>query len=305
IEAVNEATLSAQTTGRVLEVNFDVGDYVQRGAIILRLSDQEQTSRVQAAEGALAEAMAGLSEARLVDQRNQDLIERKLIARAEIDRTTAALLASTARVDSATAALSEARENLSYTVVTAPYAGTVVKRFVQPGESVSPGTPLMTGLSLEQLRVVVNLPQQQINALRAYQRARVLLPADRSVAATSLRIPPQASSDTHTFRVLVSMPEADYGVFPGSLVKVAFVVGEENRLLAPASAIVQRSEVTGAYVLDEEGYVGFRYVRLGPKTPAGSYIVMAGLVAGDQVALDPIKAGIAYKRQIDSTSVQE
>ena len=113
-------------------------------------------------------------------------------------------------------------------MIRAPYSGIVVKRNVEVGETVTVGRALMTGLSLEHLRAVVEIPQQHIGPLRQHRKARVILPGGRSVPATELRIPPSADPDTHTFRVLVTLPEGDYGVFPGSLVKVAFVSGEER-----------------------------------------------------------------------------
>ena len=177
----------------------------------------------------------------------------------------------------------------------APYAGTVAVRHVQIGETVGPGQPLMSGLSLEQLRVVVEIPQQHIHPLREHRKARVVLPGARSVAAAALRIPPSADPTTHTFRVRVNLPEGVPDVFPGMLVKVAFVSGEDERLLVPEAAIVRRGEVTGVYVVDD-GRVSLRYVRTG--TPfEGQVPVLAGLTAGDRVATDPIAAGIAYKNQ--------
>ncbi|MCB1691695.1 MAG: efflux RND transporter periplasmic adaptor subunit [Pseudomonadales bacterium] len=297
LEAVAEATVSAQTTGRVKEIRFDVGDYVPRGEIILTLTDTEQKSAVKAAQGSLEEAKARLGEAKLTYDRSKDLMDRKLIARADLDKAQAELNSAEARVSSAEAALASAKESLDYTVIRAPYAGTVVKRHVQPGETVAPGQPLMTGLSLERLRAIVDLPQKQIAAVRQYHHARVLLPGRDGVDAENLRIPPQADRNTHTFRILVELPEGDYGVFPGFLVKVAFVIGEESRLIVPDIALVRRGEVTGAYVIGRDGKVTFRYVRVGAGTGDGKVPVLAGLAAGEEVAIDPIAAGIVYKDQ--------
>ncbi len=300
IEAVNQSTVAAQTSGRVVELPFDVGDYVEKGSLIVRLTGTEQGARVEAAEGALAEARARLAEAQLAYDRTKEVYDKKLIAKAQFDRAAADYNSARARLDAAQAALAEAREGLGYTVIRAPYSGTVVARHVQMGEAVAPGKPLMTGLSLEHLRAVVEIPQQHIGPLRRHAAARVILPNDRSVDAAELRIPPNADSATHTFRVLVTLPQGEHGVFPGTLVKVAFVSGEERRLLVPASAIVHRGEVTGAYVVDPSGRIGLRYLRTGTPAADGRVAVLSGLVAGERVALDPIAAGIAYKNQAQS-----
>jgi RND family efflux transporter MFP subunit len=298
IEAVNQSTVAAQTSGRVVELPFDVGDYVEQAAIIARLTSSEQSARVAAAEGSLGEAEARLAEAELAYQRTRDVFDKKLIAKAQLDTAAANLDSARARLEAAQAALREAREGLGYTVVRAPYAGIVAARHVQLGETVTPGRILMTGVSLEHLRVAVEIPQQDIGPLRDHRKARVILPDRRSLTAGELRIPPSADSATHTFRVLVPLPEGDHGVFPGTLVKVAFVSGEDQRLLVPAAAVVRRGEVTGVYIVDEAGSVSLRYVRTGTPDPLGRVPVLAGVVAGERVATDTIAAGIAYKDQL-------
>lgn len=303
VEAVNESTVAAQTGGRVVELPYDVGDFVPKDALIVRLTDAEQQSRAEGAAGTLAEARARFTEARLEFQRVQDLYERKLIARAELDRASANLESAEARVNAARAAVEEAREQLSYTEIRAPYAGTVVERHVQLGETVAPGTTLLTGLSLEHLRVAVEIPQQHIGPLRRHHQARVILNGD-SVEASDLRIPPKADPSTHTFRVLVMLPEGDHGVYPGTLVKVAFVSGLEDRLLVPAAAVIRRGELTGVYVVDYQDNVGLRYVRTGTPTADGMAPVLSGLHPGEQVALDPLAAGIVYKRQNAGTGAR-
>ncbi len=182
-------------------------------------------------------------------------------------------------------------------MIRAPYAGIVVARHVQLGETVAPGRQLMTGLSLEHLRAVVEIPQQHIGPLRRHRKARVILPDGASVAAAELRIPPSADPSTHSFRVLVTLPPGEHGVFPGTLVKVAFVSGEEERVLIPPESIVRRGEVTGVYVVGADGRIGLRYLRVGTATADGRVPVLAGLAAGERVATDPIAAGIAYKQQ--------
>lgn len=297
VEAVNESTVAAQTGGRVTALPFDVGDFVPKGELIVRLTDTEQRARVEAARGALAEARARLAEAQVAYDRTRGIFERQLVSRADMDRATADLDSARARVDSTRAALAEAEENLGYTEIRAPYAGTVVERHVRLGETVAAGSPLMTGLSLEHLRVVVDIPQQHIGPLRRHAQARILLPDGGSVAADTLRIPPRADAATHTFRVLVGLPEGDHGVFPGTLAKVAFVSGEESRVLIPERALVRRGELTAAYVVDGSERVSLRHLRVGTPTLDGRVPVLAGLAPGDRVAVDPIEAGIAYKQQ--------
>lgn len=303
VEAVNQSTVAAQTTGRVVELPFDVGDHVEQGETIARLTSAEQSARADAATSALDEAQARLDEAQRVYERRREVFEKQLIARAQLDAAAANLDSARARVEAAEAALREAREGLAYTVVRAPYSGVVAARHVQLGESVTPGKALMTGLSLAQLRVVVDIPQRSIGPLREHRKARVILPDGRSLAASGLRLPPGADPATHTFRVLVTLPEGDHGVFPGTLVKVAFLSGTDEALLVPDNVLVRRGELTGIYIVEDDR-VSLRYVRTGTPQASGRVPLLTGVAAGERVATDIIAAGIAYKDQANAQGVQ-
>lgn len=300
IEAANQATVAAQTSGRVLELPYDVGDYVERGSVIVRLRDTEQRARADSATAALTDARARLAEAQLAYERIKDVFEKNMVAKATYDKALADVQSARARTEAASSAAEEAREGLAYTTIRAPYSGIVVARHIEVGEIAAAGKPLMTGLSLEELRVVVDIPREHIGPLRKHRRARVILPSGESLVAEALRVPPAADPNTQSFRVQVTLPKGDHGVFPGTLVKVAFVTGEQSQLLAPAAAIVRRGEITGVYVESEQGRVSFRYIRTGTPSADGRVPVVAGLAAGEKIALDPIAAGVAYKRQASS-----
>ncbi len=92
------------------------------------------------------------------------------------------------------------------------------------------------------------------------------------------------------------MPEGIEGLFPGMFVKVSLVTGEKQVLMVPVQSAVYRSEVTAIYVIAEDGTVNFRHVRLGSKGKT-FLAVLSGLVEGEQVALDPIQAGIVAMQQ--------
>lgn len=299
LEAVYQSTVAAQTNARVEELPFDVGDYVEKGEVIVRFRATEQQARAASAQAAVREAEARLADARSEYQRVKDLTARDVLAKSALDKATAALKSTQAQVEAARAAAREAGEQAEHTVVRAPYAGIVVARHIEVGETATVGKPLMTGLSLEHLRAVVDVPQQAIGAVHARRKARVILPDGSSVEATQLRIPPAADAQTHTFRVLATLPEGQHGdpqsVFPGTLVKVAFVRDERTALRVPASALVRRSELTAVYVVDERQRPALRYVSVGAAAADGRVPVLSGLSAGERIAADPLAAAQLLK----------
>lgn len=299
LEAAQRSTVSAQTSGRVLEVKFDVDDFVHQGDVIVRFSDAEQRARLAAAKANVSGGRARLIQAQKEYDRTKRIFARKLVAKSAMDKATAELNAAKARASAAEAGLQEAQEQLDHTVVRAPYSGIVVQRLVEVGEAVRAGTPLMTGLSLEHLRAVVELPQNLIEKVRAIGKAYLVMPgaSARRVEADKLVIFPYADPVSHTFKVRVNLPAGIKGLFPGMLVKIGFVTGETRGLLVPARAIVHRSEVTGVYVVDADGKLSLRQIRLGERRANGMFEVLAGLQPGERVALDPIRAGVMLKEQ--------
>ncbi|ALP52880.1 RND transporter [Candidatus Tenderia electrophaga] len=296
IEAVHQSTVSAQIVGRVVEINYDVDDFVPKGSVILRFRDSEQRARLEQAQASLQETQARLKEAQDEYSRVKDIYAKKLVAKAELDKAEAGLKAARARVEAAAARLAEGQEQLDHTVIKAPFAGVVTQRHVELGETVGVGQPLMTGFSFEHLRATTQIPQAFVTAVREHGEARISLPDGKRVAAESLRVFPFADEQSHAFNVRVNLPQGDHGVYPGMFVKVAFVTGDAERVLIPAVAVVKRSELTGVYVVDAAGTVSLRQLRIGARHDE-QVDVLAGLEVGEQVALDPIAAGIALKQQ--------
>jgi RND family efflux transporter MFP subunit len=293
VEATNQATMSAQTAGRIVELPYDVNDYVEAGAVIVRFTNVEQQSGQRRAQAQIASAQAAFDEAQANYKRIAEIYERKLVAKAQLDQATAQRDGARAALEAAQAALREASQQVDYTVVRAPYSGIVTKRFVQVGESVQAGQPLIAGLSLNELRINVQVPQSVVDAIRRYHAADVLLDSagTRRVAAAKLTIFPYADSDTHTFSVRLDLPAQETGLYPGMTVKAAFAVGEAQRLLIPASALLERSELTGVYVLNGDE-IALRQVRTGHRF--GDRIeVLAGLADGERIAADPNAAALA------------
>lgn len=295
IEAVNQATVSAQTSGRIAELPFDVNDFVDEGAVIMRFTDTEQRAALERANAALAESQARLDEARQEFERVSNMFENATVSQARFDQAKANRDAAQARLAAARSGVKSAQEQLEYTVVRAPYAGIVSQRHVELGEVVNPGQPLISGLSLQSLRVNVDVPQSMFHAVHTIGKAYVYID-DQRIAAADLTFFPVADSAANTFKVRVNLPDGAATLYPGMFVKVGFVVGETRRLLVPVEAIVRRSELTATYVVDEDA-VALRQVRIGRRYD-DSIEILAGLNEGERVAIDPVAAGIYLKEHV-------
>ncbi|MCP3689393.1 MAG: efflux RND transporter periplasmic adaptor subunit, partial [Gammaproteobacteria bacterium] len=173
IEAIRQSTLSAEVSGRVEAINFDVGDQVKRGDVILRIRDQELRAGLQQASAALDEAQAMYTDTKRELARVQGLYKNKVVSKAAFDKASANLESAQARVAAARASVSRAQEQLDNTVVRAPYSGVVSARHIELGESTSVGQPIMSGYAMGEFRSIVNVPQSIIGAVRKHQKVRV------------------------------------------------------------------------------------------------------------------------------------
>lgn len=297
-EAVKQSTVAAQITGRITKIYFDVDDVVEKGAILLRIHDKEYKARLQQAEASVAEAEARNKDAEAEFKRVEGLYKDKVVSASDYDKAKANLKSSRAKIKAANGQLVEAQEQMENAIIRAPYSGIVVKRHVQQGETVRVGAPVMTGFSMDQLRVNVDVPQSHITAIRQFQKATVYGNAPEHVfAANKLTVFPYADEKNHSFRVRVYLAKGVEDMYPGMMVKVGFVVNELSRLLVPTQAVVHRVEVAAVYVLDEQGTLRMRQVRTG-RVHGDKTEILAGLEAGENVVLDPMRAGALLKERL-------
>ncbi len=297
VEAVSQATITAQTNARVLELPYDVNDVVAKGAVLVRFSDVEQKSARNAAQAQIASAQATYKDAQAYYERIAAVYSKGYVSTAQMDQQRAARDAAKAALASAHAQLGSVGQQLDYTVLRAPFAGIITRRFVHVGEAVQAGPPspqpLIQLQALDHLRVNVQVPQSAVDSIRKFHTAEILPggESDRRITATTVEVFPYADPETHTFNVRLPLPAGAQGLYPGMTVKVAFATGEAKRLLVPASALVQRGELVAVYVIGEHT-VTLRQVRAGSRD--GDQVeVLAGLDDGERVANDP-QAAVAW-----------
>ena len=290
LEAVNESTISAQTSGAIKAVYYDVNDQVEQGALLIEIDDTQQQAQLQQANANLAQARAQNEDAQAILQRNTRLFKQGTLSQGEMDSTTAQAKSAAAAVKAAEAALTQAKEQVAYTKVRAPYSGLVKSRQVELGELVNPGQALMTGMSLEKLRAVADAPQRIASQYRDASQISVRI-GEQSVAPESVVLYPFADATHHSVRLRANLAAGTKGaddslLYPGQWTKIRVQTGERSVLLLPRSAVLKRSELTSVYVLDD-GQPELRQVRTGNQYD-GQVEILSGLSAGDQVVTDAL-----------------
>ena len=293
VEATRQSTVSAQISGRIKEINFDVGGRVSKGKVILRIDERETAQALAGSTAQVAQSQAALQNAKATYERSKQLFQQKFISQSALDKAKADYQVARAQAAASEVGAEQAGLAHSYSEIIAPYSGVVAARLVEVGEMVMPGKPMMVGFDPAEMRVIVSVPQYKLSEIGKNPQARVEIPSlNRWIKASSVTVQPLADARTHSTQVRVYLPENEPGLYPGMFVRTHFVVGKSTRLVVPSSAILRRGEVVAVYVVDEKNAVKLRQVRLGEVSADGAVEILAGLNPGEDVALDPVKAGM-------------
>lgn len=284
VEAVNKATVSSQTSGRVDAFYYDVDDFVSQGSIIAEFTNTEQKASLKQVR-ANADAAKIIYDQSIIDyNRTKEVYKKKLIAKSILDKALSDKNSSKAKSTAAIAAVINAEKQLEYTIIRAPYDGIVTKRFVEVGEVVNPGTAIMEGLSLDKLRVVTDIPEAILTKIKSHSQAKIRS-GEQSFLSQKITIFPYANQASHTFKTRLEFDSMDTALYPGMTVKVAFKVGEYKTIMIPLSALMTKSELSLVYV-KYQGEKLLRQVKLG-RIENNKVEVLSGLSVNDTILTTP------------------
>ncbi len=291
VEAVRQSVLAAQVPGAVLELNVKAGDRVRAGQTLVRIDARAAEQGAAASQAQVVAARAALEVAAAELARKRQLYERNYIAKAALEQAEAAQRAAQAQVNALQAQAGAARTQTAFHVVTAPFDGVVAAVSVERGSMAMPGSPLLTLYDPAALRVSAAVPSAVVAA--GVQQARIELDRARApIHPTRVQVLPTVDPGTLTQQVRAELPVGLEGVAPGLFARLWLPgtggadAAAPQRLFVPRTALVQRAEMTGLYVLGEQGQPLLRQVRLGP-VQGDQVEVLAGLSAGDKVVTAP------------------
>jgi RND family efflux transporter MFP subunit len=308
--------LTSKAPGYVQQIRFKSGDRVRAGQVLFVLEDQELGARLRAAQAGLEEARQGLVEAEnglkaaeagarvatATYDRFKTLKEKRAVAQQEFDEVEGRYTAAMAEKEMAQARWKRLQSSLeraeaeveavkSYTQLTAPFSGWVTERRVDRGNLATPGTPLAVVEQEGPLSAEVSVEESQAGRIHVGDFAEVWLEnASDSLQGRVAEVFQGIDVATRAFTVKVDLPEDLSGLSgvhprPGMFVRVGFTVGETERMLIPASAIIKRGQLEMVYVVEEDR-ARLRMVTVG--RPRGSQVeVLSGLNGGDTVVIDP------------------
>jgi RND family efflux transporter MFP subunit len=310
VRAVQSSDLSSQMMGTIVEIRVREGDRVQRGQLLVVIDDalpraalNRATAAVTAAQQQLAAADSDLAVAESTLKRYQTLYDRKSVSPQEFDEVKARQQSARARRDMAQAdqaqmkaALAQGHTSLDYTRIRAPFDGIVTGKKADAGSLASPGMPILTVEDVRRYRLEVTVNENDLRYVRIGQSAPSIIDAleNAELKGKINEIVPAADASTRSFLVKVDLP-TDTRLRSGLFGRVEFSRGDRSSLLIPRSAVVERGQLQGVFVLDQNKVASLRYVTLGK--PCGSTIeVLAGLQSGEFLVAKPGELDLNGKR---------
>lgn len=270
------------------------GDSVSKGAVLAHIRATEYQDKVRQASSEVEAAQAAAVKAQLDYDRASRLYEAQSLTKPEFEAARAQHDGTQAQLRAAQAQTAEAQVSLGDTTLVAPFSGDIVKKSVELGSLVGPGTPAFALASTDVVKIVVGVPDTAVRSIKVGQPVDVVIDAfpSRAFHARISRISSAADTTTRNFDVEVAIPNREHLLKVGMIGSLQLAHGDETSekrvtsLLVPLSAIVQADDGKyGVFVISKSGAgsaASLHTVEIG--TVSGTdVVIVSGLSAGDRI----------------------
>lgn len=289
LEAVNDATLSAQSAGTVQKL-VPLGTTVTRGGQLARLDAELIAAGVQQAEAQLSVARSSAALAEDNFKRQKPLMDEGVISALEFERILAQRNQAVAMVAQAQAAVTQAHKQLANTRVLAPFTGIVEQHFVEEGEQLNPGQPIVRITETQTMKVKAGMPERYAADIKTGAAIRIafgaygLEPRQGRLTFVGRTINPL----NRTFQVEAEVDNSDSVLKPGMVARLLVTRTKLQDVLTVPLAAVVRDEVGQAvFLVDRSGAhpVASRRPVVTSVSSGNQVVVSEGLEPGDEVII--------------------
>lgn len=285
VQAERKTTVSSRLLATIRSIEVNAGGQVERGQVLIRLDSDEPRARVGEARR-LVEAARATRDSRAADfARARQLLEQGVVSQSEFDRAEESARVAEADWERAQQLLSTAEITLAYAEIVAPVSGRVIDRFADPGDTATPGKPLLSIYDPSALRVEVPVRESLAIRLQAGDALTVRLGSEgEALSGVVDEIVPQAEAGSRTFLVKVGLPPRQ-GLYTGMFARVLIPAGERRRMLIPEEAVERVGQLVFVNAVDAEGRPRRQLITLGAATSDGRVEVLSGIHEDDRLLI--------------------
>jgi membrane fusion protein, multidrug efflux system len=296
VTAFNTATVKSRVDGQLLSVPVKEGQTVREGETLAQIDPRPFEVQLQQAEGQLAKDKAALKDAQVILERDQALLDEQIIPQQQLDSQRAQVDESEGAIKADEAQVGNARLQLSYSRITAPFSGRVGLRQVDIGNIVhaSDSGGLLVLTQVKPIAVVFSLPQDDLHLVVEKLKTTAALPVlafdrdnSKQIAEGKLvSIDNQIDTTTGTYKLKAVFDNEDDALFPNQFVNVRLHIDTRKGLvLVPQAAVQRGSNGTFVYVVDKDATARVRPVTVA-LNEGGSSGTTGGLQDGETVVVD-------------------
>lgn len=276
---LREATLSTKLMASVVGVDVLEGSVVRAGQVLVRLDARDLAAKREQVQAGLSAAQAMHTQASAQVARIRSLHQDDAAPTAMLEQAETQFAQATAGLRAAQAASAELAAVESYAALTAPFAGTVTARFVDPGAFAAPGAPLVHLQDASQLRITVHVSPNIARTLARSARVEVRIEGQSDVATVEGIVP--AMGGLLAINALVDNRDGRHPA--NGAATLAMPTGTQRGIAVPEAALIREGDLVGVLLRTNDGDVR-RWIRTGA-TSNGLVAVTAGLRVGDQVVI--------------------